>query len=172
MAQQEVTYDRRDSTTKQRTNPTHTITAWAPDHLGRHVYALSLPVPRWQFVLLRYAAGGTLLALPVAALGLGAVTASLAVNLPPGIHAYPVALTVRFALAALLCFSMFFSIAIATKRAVLLVLGAIGAVLLGDLLYGTLTQGRFSLTLMLFEGLTTWPGPLAILLGRWALFDV
>ncbi len=149
------------------------IAAWAPDHLGKHVYALSLPLPRWQFVLLRFGAGATLLAAPVAALGLGAALATLAVTLPSGIHAYPMHLTVRFALASLLCFSMFFSIAIATRRAVLSVLGVIGGVLLADLVYITFTGGSgSSITAALFEGLTTWPGPLAILMGRWALFDV
>jgi hypothetical protein len=148
------------------------MAAWAPDHFGRHVYALSLPVPRWQFVLLRFAAGTTLLVAPVAALSLGAFMATLAVHLPTGIHAYPVQLTVRFALASLLCFSMFFSIAIATKRAVLMTLSSIGGVLLADLLYSTFAENGFSITATLFTALTTWPGPLAILMGRWALFDV
>jgi hypothetical protein len=148
------------------------IAAWAPDHLGKHVYALSLPLPRWQFVLLRFSAGVTLLAVPVAALSLGAFMATLAVRLPPGIHAYPVQLTLRFALASLLCFSIFFSIAIATKRAVLMVLSAIGGIVLADLLYSTFAQTGFSITATLFDALTTWPGPLAILMGRWALFDV
>lgn len=148
------------------------IAAWAPDHLGKHVYALSLPLPRWQFVLLRFGAGAALLAAPVAALGLGAALATLAVSLPSGIHAYPGLLTTRFALAAFLCFSIFFAIAIATRRAVVLVLGALGGVLLGDLLFNTLSQSGFSLTELIFTGLTTWPGPLAILMGRWALFDV
>jgi hypothetical protein len=148
------------------------IAAWAPDHLGKHVYALSLPLPRWQFVLLRFGAGGTLLAAPVAALGLGAALATVAVTLPSGIHAYPALLTTRFALAAFLCFSIFFAIAIATRRAVLLVLTALGSILLGDLLLNTLSDPGFSVTELLFNGLTRWPGPLAILMGRWALFDV
>jgi hypothetical protein len=148
------------------------MAAWAPDHVGSHVYALSLPVPRWRFVLLRFGAGLTLLAAPVAALGLGAALATLSVNLPPGIHAYPVPLTVRFALASVLCFAIFFSAAVATKRAVLMVLGVVGGVLVADLLYGTMAATSFSLTGWLFERLTTWPGPLAILMGRWALFDV
>ncbi len=148
------------------------IAAWAPDHLGKHVYALSLPLPRWQFVLLRFAAGATLLAVPVAALGLGAALATIAVTLPSGIHAYPALLTTRFAVATLLCFSIFFAVAIATRRAVLLVLTALGSILLGDLLFNTLSNSGFSVTVLLFDGLTTWPGPLAILMGRWALFDV
>jgi hypothetical protein len=136
------------------------------------VYALSLPLPRWQFVLWRFAASATLLAAPVAALSLGAVIASLVARLPAGIHAYPGQLTARFALAALLCLSIFFSIAIATKRAVLLVLGGLGVILLGDLLVNTLADTSFSITALMFRGLTEWPGPLAILMGRWALFDV
>jgi len=148
------------------------MASWAPDHLGRHVYALSLPLPRWQFVLLRFQAGLTLLAAPVAGVLLGSVTASMAVTLPAGIHAYPIALTVRFALAALLCFAIFFSISIATKRMVLSVLGVLGGVLLTDLLYNLVADSSTSVTVALFQALTTWPGPLAILMGRWALFDV
>jgi hypothetical protein len=148
------------------------MAAWAPDHLGGHVYALTLPLPRWQFVLLRFAAGVTLLAAPILALGLGSLLATLAVTLPAGIHAYPLPLTVRFALASLLCFAIFFSAAIATKRGVLTVLSVIAGVLLADLLHGMLSDSSFSVTGWLFTSLTTWPGPLAILMGRWALFDV
>ena len=45
--------------------------AWTYDHRGRHVYALSLPVPRWHYVLLRFGAGAVLLAGPVIALWAG-----------------------------------------------------------------------------------------------------
>lgn len=148
------------------------VASWAPDHLGAHVYAMSLPVPRWRFVLLRFASGLTLLAGVVAALALGAFTASLAVSLPAGIHAYPVHLTVRFALASLLAFSIFFAIAIATKRAVLMVLAVLGGIALADILYTAMAGGAFPITSGLFDILTTAPGPLAILMGRWALFDV
>src|SRR5207247_2566146 len=43
------------------------IATWAPDHRGRHVHALSLPLPRWRYVLLRFGAGAALLAAPVIA---------------------------------------------------------------------------------------------------------
>jgi hypothetical protein len=33
------------------------VLAWSADHRGRHVYALSLPVERWRFVLLRFGGG-------------------------------------------------------------------------------------------------------------------
>ncbi len=147
------------------------IGAWAPDHLGKHVYALSLPVPRPMYVLLRFAAGATLLAGTVAALGIGATIASLSVKLPSGIHAYPLQITVRFALAALACYAIFFAISIATKRAALAVLGVICGVLLADLVLSAVGVSG-SVTPTVFVLLTNWPGPLSILMGRWALFDV
>ncbi len=149
------------------------IAAWAPDHAGKHVYALSLPVPRSMFVLLRFAAGATLLAVPVVALGAGALVATLSVSLPDGVHAYPMQLTVRFAMASIVCFAIFFAISIATRRAALATLGVICGVLLADLVIGSLNiKDAASVTTSVFYLLTTWPGPLSILMGRWALFDV
>jgi hypothetical protein len=149
------------------------IAAWAPDHAAKHVYALALPVPRGMFVLLRFVAGATLLAVPVLALGLGTLLATLSVTLPDGVHAYPMQLTVRFAMASLVCYAIFFAIAIATKRAALATLGVICGILLADLVIGSLNiKDAVSVTSTVFYLLTTWPGPLSILMGRWALFDV
>ena len=149
------------------------IGAWAPDHLGKHVYALALPVPRSMYVMLRFAAGATLLCAPVVAIAIGALIASLSVSLPSGLHAYPVQLTVRFALAALVCYAIFFAISIATRQAALAVLGIICGIVLADILISSLNlRNSVSVTGWLFNLLTTWPGPLAILMGRWALFDV
>jgi len=149
------------------------IGAWAPDHAGKHVYALSLPVPRSMFVLLRFAAGATLLLVPVAALAIGALVATLAASLPDGVHAYPLQLTVRFAMASLVCYAIFFAISIATKRAALATLGVICGIFLADLVLAALSiKDASSVTGTVFYLLTTWPGPLSILTGRWALFDV
>ncbi|RDJ93095.1 DUF2867 domain-containing protein, partial [Lacticaseibacillus rhamnosus] len=41
------------------------IATWAPAHRGRPVHALSLPLPRGRYVLLRFAAGLVLLVPPV-----------------------------------------------------------------------------------------------------------
>lgn len=147
------------------------MSVWSADHAGRHVYALSLPVARWQFVLLRFANGMTLLAVPVAGLGVGALIASAVIDLPSGVHAYPVQLTLRFALSATVMFGIFFAISIATKRAVLLTLGTIGAVVLADVVLSALSLEPVVVSTM-YRILTHWPGPLAILTGRWALFDV
>lgn len=144
---------------------------WAPDQLGKHVYALALPVPRWQYALLRFGAGAVLLAAPVAALGLGSFVAAWAVTLPTGLHAYPAQLTFRFALASLVCFAMVFALASATKQVALWLLGAIGGVLLADLLLSAFGSDA-EVTARVITALIMFPGPLSILTGRWALFDV
>ena len=147
------------------------MAVWAADHAGQHVYALSLPLARWRYVLLRFGAGATLLAVPVVTLGAGALMATASVSLPAGVHAYPLQLTARFALAALVCYALFFALASATKRVALALLGSFGGFVLADVLLTTF--GRQPVVLEgLFNLLTGWPGPLAILMGRWALFDV
>jgi len=145
--------------------------AWSPDHAGRHVYALSLPVSRPRFVALRFACGAVLTALPAVALLAGAVLASLAVSLPEGLHAYPLQLTIRFLLVSLTIYAIIFALSIATKRAQLLTAGVIGGMILADLLLAAWNV-RVGVTLQVLQWLTTWPGPLSILAGSWALFDV
>src|SRR5258708_24119776 len=75
------------------------MAGWAPDHRGRHVHALTLPLPRWRYVLLRCAGGAALLAIPVAAVFTGAILATATATLPPGLQGYPLALGPHFALA-------------------------------------------------------------------------
>jgi hypothetical protein len=147
------------------------MVTWSADQAGRHVYAMALPLPRWRFVLLRFGAGMVLLAVPVAALLVGGLIATAAVKLPDGIHAYPVALTARFGLSAFVCFAIFFAISTATRRAALITLGGIVGLTVADLLLTAFEQEAVVVE-WAFQILTTWPGPLAILIGRWALFDV
>lgn len=147
------------------------MAAWAPDHAGRHVYALSLPVPRRRFVLMRFISGVILLAIPVLALGIGAGLASAVVDLPTGVRAYPVQLTLRFALSALVMFAIFFTISIGTKRAVVLTLGSMLGFVVSDIILAA-TGSEPVVVDTVFGLLTRFPGPLAILIGRWALFDV
>ena len=73
------------------------IAAWAADHRGRHIHALTLPLPRWQYVALRFGAGLALLTAPIAAVLIGALLGTVMATLPPGLQAYPIALTLRFA---------------------------------------------------------------------------
>jgi len=148
------------------------IGAWSADHAGKHVYASSLPLSRARYVWLRFAAGATLMLIVVAALLVGALVAVGSVRLPSGVHAYPGQLTVRFLVAAMLCYAIFFAIAASTKRAALAVLGVIGGVVLADVVLWGIGDSTAQVTPTLFMWLTNWPGPLSILIGRWALFDV
>src|SRR5438876_22864 len=102
------------------------IATWAPDHRGRHVHALSLPLPRWRYVLLRFGAGAALLAVPVYAVSAGAQLATWSATIPAGLQGYPGALAIRFALAVLVAYAVFFEIGRASCRTAGIILGLIG----------------------------------------------
>jgi hypothetical protein len=146
------------------------LTAWSADHRGRHVYARSLPVSRTRFVFLRYAAGLILACVPVIALWLGAVAASIAVELPVTLQAYPHSLTLRFLLAAVLSYTIFFAVASSTSRVagamLLIIVVAIGVQFFSQL-FGMDVDVAGAVGAASME----WPGPLEIFGGRWMLID-
>src|SRR2546425_6443757 len=92
------------------------IATWAPDHRGRHVHALSLPLPRWRYVLLRFGAGAAMLAPPIVAVVAGALLATWSATIPAGLQGYPLALGIRFALAVLVAYAVFFAVSAGTGR--------------------------------------------------------
>lgn len=144
---------------------------WSADHRGDHVYALSLPVARWRLVLLRFAAGGVLLLVPVVAFWGGALLASAALSLPYGLHAYPTALALRFALASVVAYAVFFAISSGTTRAAGVVLATVGGlVVVQVLLHGANVDIDFLQNL--FGRAVSWPGPFGVFVGRWALIGV
>lgn len=147
------------------------ITSWAADHRGRHVHALTLPVERWRYVLLRFAAGLTLLAAPIAALLLSATLSSLVATLPPGLQAYPIALTIRFALAVVVAYAVFFAISAGTARTAGLILGGIAAVILVQVV-ASLANLEWDILGLAQVALLQGAGPLAVFAGRWMLVDV
>src|SRR5688500_18182398 len=107
--------------------------AWTSDHSGRHVYALSLPIERWKYVAMRYGAGATTLAAPIIALWVGAIVAIASVDIPAGLHAHPTGLAVRFALALVLTYSVFFAISSGTKRTAGILLAVLGSFVLFEI---------------------------------------
>jgi hypothetical protein len=147
------------------------MAAWAPDHRGRHVHALSLPLPRWRYVLLRFGAGLTVLALPVAAVLLGALLATATAVIPAGLNGYAWALGLRFALAVLVAFSVFFAISGGTARTAGIILGVLALVLVAQII---VSAAGVELDLLggMQQAFLNWPGPLAIFSGRWMLIDV
>jgi len=145
--------------------------AWAADHRGRHVYALSLPLPRWHYALLRFGAGLVLLAAPVMAVWIGGLLATATVTIPTGLHAYPTMLAARFALAVFVTYALFFAISAGTVRMAGYVLGALAFVLVVEVIANA-AGAHVSLLEQLFIGLVVWPGPMDVLTGRWMLIDV
>jgi len=145
--------------------------AWASDHSGRHVYALVLPLPRWRYVLLRFGAGLALLAGPVIAVTLGALLATKTATLPHGLHGYPLGLALRFALALLVAYAVFFAVSSGTARTAGMFIAAIGIVAAVQVL-ASAASIDLPIAQTALRGIVDWPGPLAIFAGRWMLIDV
>jgi hypothetical protein len=147
------------------------MSAWAADHRGRHVYALSLPIPRWRWVGLRFTAGLALLAPPIIALTIGSVLATTTAALPAGLHGYPLGLALRFALAVLVAYAVFFAVSSGTTRTAGIILSVLGA-LAGAQILASAANLNLPIAQTVLAGILDWPGPLAIFTGRWMLIDV
>jgi len=147
------------------------IAAWAADHRGRHIHALTLPLPRWQYVALRFCAGLALLTPPIAAVLIGALLGTVMATLPPGLQAYPIALTVRFALAVFVAYAVFFAVSAGTARTAGIILGVIAVLVLVQVM-ASVANLEWDLLGTLQVALLQGPGPLAVFTGRWMLIDV
>jgi len=154
------------------------LTAWNWDHRFGHVYALSLPLARWQYTMLKMGAGLALALVPTAAMWLGAELASASVTLPEGLHAYPGLLTLRFFLAILITYALFFAMAAGNVKTTVWVLtGVLLALLMGNVLnevfalYFPVFQ-RFNMVEATVHWLTHTGGPFEVFTGNWTLIDV
>jgi hypothetical protein len=143
---------------------------WAPDHRGNHVYALSLPLPRWHYTLLRLAAGAVLLVPVGVMLWVGALVATAASTIPVGLHAYPTAIAIRFAFALLLGYAFFFALASGTIRTTAIVVGIVpvAIIVLSQLI--TLVGGPNVLDFAI--RVADLPGPFRLLFEPWLLINV
>ena len=153
------------------------MNAWSADHKAGHVYALALPLPRWKYVLWKMGAGGSLLLVPVALLGVGSLVAVGSLELAEGLHAYPLLFTQRFLMASLLAYGVLFAMASGTTRTTVIVLSTCLSVVLGGQLLtfylSELLPGfDWQLANWLGRILVEWPGPFEVLFGNWNLIDV
>jgi len=154
------------------------LTAWTWDHRGNHIYALSLPLPRWEYAVLKFLAGGALLATPVLALFAGALIGSSLLDVPDGLRTYPIALTVRFLLAAVIIYAMTFALAAGTVKTTMRILIGVVVFFIGGSLAGEIVQNVLGLEsafspFRIFETvLLRWPGPFHVFGGNWMLIDV
>jgi len=147
------------------------LLAWNADHRGRHIYALSLPLPRWRYALLRFGAGSVLLAAPIAATGLGALVALAVTTVPPGTEGHPFALTTRFALATFLAYAIFFAIGAGTTRTAGWILAGL-ATLVGGSVFVVASGVDWQVFDQLAQILFVRSGMFGIFTGRWMLIDV
>jgi len=148
------------------------ISSWQADSTRQHVYALSLPIARWRFVLMRFGAGAALLGIVAAAVGVfGGVAAAIA-PLPPMLHAYPVGLALRFWLGSLIPFGAIFALLTSNPRKVKWVVAGVVTVFAVDIMLASFGVTQAPLLKGVFEGLYAPGGPLTAFLTRWMLIDV
>ena len=147
------------------------MTSWAADHRSNHVYALSLPLPRWMYALHRFGAGLLLLGTAILGVFIGALVTSLMADLPVGLETYPMLLTLRFGVAAMFAYSVFFAISAGTSKTAGYVLAVVAGILLVDFVL-KLASVDVGFAQSLFETLARWPGPFEVFTGRWMLIDV
>lgn len=147
------------------------LLAWASDHKGRHVYALSLPVSRAKYAAIKFAAGLMFLVIPTIGVLVGCLIASLVMPIPAGLHAYPIALTLRFFFASCVAFAIFFAVASSTPKAAGAVLSVIALVVAAQFL---MSAARIDYDILQPVGnfIFSAPGVLSVFTGRWMLVDV
>jgi hypothetical protein len=154
------------------------LTSWNWDHQLGHVYALSLPVARWEYAMLKMGAGATLVLVPVVALWLGAHVASASVTLPEGIRAYPNQLAFRFFTATMISYALFFAMAAGTIRTTVWIVSAVMALVVGGNLLSVVLQSHVPALadVNVVQSVVGWllraGGPFAVFSGNWALIDV
>jgi hypothetical protein len=154
------------------------LTAWTWDHKGNHIYALALPLPRWEYALLKFVAGAALLVLPVIALYAGALIGSALLDTPEGLRTYPVALGTRFLLATVVSYAIMFALAAGTVKTTMRLLIALVLFLVVGSLAGGFIQTIFGLETafspfrLVETALLRWPGPFHVFGGNWMLIDV
>lgn len=148
------------------------MAAWSSDQRGRHVYALSLPVSRLRYVMLRLGAGATFLLPTIFAVLVAALVVSAIATLPPGLHVYPVAITLRFALATGLAYALFFAIAASTSRTAGILLGSFAALILAQYVLNVVFSNNYQLFGKVMQFVFYQPGILSVFSGRWMLIDV
>lgn len=154
------------------------LTAWNWDHQLGHQHALSLPLPRWRYALLKMAAGLVLAMVPTAAFWVGAHLAAASVTLPEGLRTYPDALTIRFILAMAVSYSILFAAAAGTVRTTLrIATGAIVLLFLAGIMSDLVASlapslGQANLAEWIVSVLVDRPGPFSVFTGSWSLIDV
>ncbi|HET7025479.1 MAG TPA: hypothetical protein VFI39_09775 [Gemmatimonadales bacterium] len=140
------------------------IITWWPDRRGWWVYALTLPIERARYALMRAAAGGVMLGALALLFWVAAIVATSQAVVPDGLHFYAGTIALRFALALLVCHALWTMLSLTGRPAAWAVVGivvvSIGCELLG-----------IHAVSWVVNALTGQWSPLHILGGRWMLID-
>lgn len=145
------------------------LAAWRADQHGKHIYALTLPVTRPRYALMRLGAGAVYLLIPILAVLVASVLVSVT-GVPVGLRAYPLALTLRFALATAVAYALFFSISAGTARTAAIILGAIASVFFLQYVFAVM-EVRYNILAAIADFVFVRPGLLSVFSGRWTLID-
>ena len=154
------------------------LSSWNWDHQLGHVYALSLPVSRWEYVANKLAAGALLALVPVGGMWLGAQLAAASISLPEGLNAYPTELAIRFLFAIIVSYALLFAMAAGTIRTTLWITGTALALLVLGLVANDVLASYFDVfeRTNVVETVMDWivgaGGPFEVFTGSWALIDV
>lgn len=156
---------------------TAALNAWSWDHKTDHIYALSLPISRPRYAAWKMGAGALLVVVPALGLWLGALAASASIDVPASVNTYPTALAVRFLLASILAYSVFFALAAGTIRTTVIVLSSFAGIIIltavmTDYASAVVPGFAFDFNGWFVESLLEWPGPFEVLSGNWSLIDV
>lgn len=154
------------------------LSAWNWDHQLKHVYALSIPMTRWEYTLQKLLAGMTLCAIPAAAMWAGSHIAAASIDLPTGLNAYPNEVSARFLFAILISYAVWFALASGTIRTTAWVIGLVGGFLFLGLIANDMLANYFVYfqQVVVVEEVLQWimnaPGPFEVYTGSWSLIDV
>lgn len=153
------------------------LATWNWDHRTGHVYALSLPISRAEYTLLKLWAGAMMLLVAAVAVWIGAWLATSSVQIPDGVRAYPFAFGARFLLAGTLLYALLFALASGTIRTTLIIVVAWTVVLIGGSIIVPWLETRYLMDLwtpteLIGLVLRTVPGPFRVFGGSWLLIDV
>lgn len=147
------------------------VGAWWPDHRTKHVYALTLPISRVRYLLLRYGAGLTLMLAIAGVLAVSTLVATMRVSLPPLLHAYPAGITIRFFLAGVSAYTILFALNGLTPRMARIIAAAFLLLVLLSIA-GDLASLGWNPLAGVVDALLSPYSPLAIFRARWMLIDV
>ena len=109
----------------------------------------------------------------IAAMLVGSLMVAFSGAIPEGLHAFPISLTLRFALAALVAYAIFFSISSSTNRTAGMIVAIIGGVIFAQYLMVVFSDNRQTVDLLgeISKFIFLRPGILSVFSGRWMLID-